>query len=684
MYSLISPNSQNRATQDVFSTEYQTVQTALSMNALDVEIVDSTQQGTTVAFDYNVIFHTDRFGDIPDPDRTIRLIETADGWRVAWSRMDILAGYVEGSRLESTPVVPARGNIYDRNGNPLAQTNGTAVAVYMTHTNMQSESGCLNVMSRILHREYQSLDVYFSQFIGNAQFLAGVLDPDVFASEQRNIEQVCGTVVTDEYTTRRYYRDLAAHIVGYIGSIQSAQMEEYARRGYPQDALVGQDGIEFAYETELAGVIGGRITIVSPTGETLRALGEVGAVPGQDIYLTIDRDLQYAVQEAFVEAYNVSGETWAKTSNGAAAVVFDIQTGEVLAIASHPDFSQTLFMPGAPYYDQGAEIQRVVNSRRTPLLNRATMGVYPAGSIFKMVSLIAGLDSGVYSAETTTNCTGIWDGRDRGDSQPPRTDWKEDGHGDGINAHLGLMYSCDPYFWDLGVALHNADPGLLPRYAEKLGLGVLTGLDRLPENEGSIPRPATMADTLNNVIGQGDTQITPLQIVRMTAAIANGGTLYTPHIVRSIQAPGALPTFTAQPDGTQLDLDSDVLALMRESMCDVTSFAGDSINTNAGTAYFVFGTWYDEWLPEHGLNLIVCGKTGTAQTGGATTKPQAWFTAFFPADNPQIAISVIVENSCEGSEVAAPIVRRIVEDYYGIPHSELPPLWQEGCVELGE
>jgi penicillin-binding protein 2 len=160
----------------------------------------------------------------------------------------------------------------------------------------------------------------------------------------------------------------------------------------------------------------------------------------------------------------------------------------------------------------------------------------------------------------------------------------------------------------------------------------------------------------------------------MVAAVASGGSLWKPLFVSKVQLIGEEPVYTAQPTAVStLNFKPEVFKLIQDSMCKVTTDPN-------GTAHFIF----EEWYKFQGTNVIVCGKTGTAQTGGASTKPQAWFVAFAPQDDPEIAVTVVVENSCEGSEVAAPIVRRIVEDYYHMPHSEWPPLWQSGCHELGE
>ncbi len=687
MYTLISPNSREVYSEEAFVQDYQETALQLTLISLETAITSSLRQGTTAAIQYDVRFQTELFGVIEDLGRTMRLIETPEGWRVAWSRMDIFDGLAEGARLIRQQTLPSRGNIYDRNGKVLADQNGRAIGIYLVQQDMASVDECINLLSRVLRREVASLQRTFSQYLPETRFLVAEIDPETYQIEEANLRQYCD-VGDDPYdttirNTRRYFGELAPHVVGYVGQIQPEQLAEYERKGYPRDALIGQTGVEKAFESYLAGKPGGQLVILSPEGVTLRKIAEAPPEPGQSVYLTIDRDLQAAVQNAFVEAYNYASGTWGPTSPGGAAVVMDIKTGEVLAAVSYPWFDPSLFNPDSLLQDRAQRISDLEISWRTPLLNRVTLGKYPPGSTFKIISTAAGLDSGVYTANTGYTCTGRWYGQTYGDGLPYRTDWLPTGHGY-VNFSHALTYSCNSYYWQLGVNLYNHDPQILSKYAYKMGLGVATGQDVLPEETGQIPneelifrleaRQWSISDILNLVIGQGPIQVTPLQMVRMTAAIANGGKMLKPLFVSKVQLVGEEPVYVAEPTVlAELDFDPEVFELIRKGMCDVT------LDPN-GTARYIF----EEWYKFQGTEVIVCGKTGTAQTGGATTKPQAWFVAFAPQDDPEIAVVVTVENSCEGSEVAAPIVRRLIEDYYGMPHSEWPPLWISGCVPLGE
>ncbi|NLX10934.1 MAG: hypothetical protein GXY36_14890 [Chloroflexi bacterium] len=672
MYALISPDSQSRYSEQAFTDAYTNAATQMTLNSLESSIHEAARQGTTAIIRYDVTFQSEMLGPIADPNRIMRLIETPDGWRVAWSFMDILSELTEGARLELQRVLPPRGNIYDRDGDVLVDDRGTAVQLYLIQQNIPNPDGCMNALSRILRRELDDLRAQFGNYFPESRFLVGEIDEETYQREQQFLSELCRVEITSR-TTRLYAGELATHLIGYVAPIPAEQQDEY--KAYPVDALIGREGIERAYQQELAGTIGGALRILAPTGETLRELAAMPAVPGQDVYLTIDRELQAAVQLALVQAYNLSGPTWSPTSRGAAAVVMDVKTGEVLAMASYPWFNPSLFNPNSPL-DRGAMLSALESDPRTPLLNRPLQGLYPAASVFKIVSMAAGLDSGVYDLDTMVVCDGTWEGEEYGDQT--RTDWEPEGHGD-VDFPKALTYSCNPYFWQLGVELHRANPGYITQYAREMGLGIATGQSLLPENIGAIPGPDNsfgpwaLSSTLNLVIGQGDVQITPMQIVRMTAAVASNGKLWEPRFVLRVQGADGVPTYQSEPGATDLGYTPTTYEAIRAAMCDVT------LDEN-GTARFIFEEWYNY----QATDIIVCGKTGTAQAGGETVKPHSWFTAFVPQDDPQIAITVLVENSCEGSEVAAPIVRRIIEDYYHMPQSEWPPLWQDECSTIGE
>jgi penicillin-binding protein 2 len=385
-------------------------------------------------------------------------------------------------------------------------------------------------------------------------------------------------------------------------------------------------------------------------------LAETELVVSRPIYTTFQREFQLAVQEILGDRTG-------------AIVVLDADSGAVLALASGPGFDPNAFILPSAKDERGL----LLSNRRRPLLNRATQGTYPLGSVFKIVTMAAALEAGGFTPDSTYTCTGIWDelGPDA-----IKTDWLEGGHGT-LNLVQGLERSCDPYFYHLGLALANVSFDTLPEYARGFGLGRLTGIEGVPEAEGLVPDPAwklenhgegwSSGDTVNLAIGQGFLTVTPLQIAQFVAAVANGGSLYRPRVIERIDAApdGSIPEQVNEPEVVgKLPVSQESLNAIRQGMEGATQRAG-------GTAVHRF----------YGISVPVAGKTGTAQAPGQTSQPHSWFAGFAPANcdalpdgcEEQIAIVVLVENAGEGSSVAAPLFRQVVEAYFGLPQTPLPP-----------
>lgn len=688
MYSLITPNARDTFTQQEFEDIYESVVRQILLNDLSWEITGGPLvQGNTATINYRVDFDTNLLGDFSDPNpndpvapaRTMWLRSTTEGWRVAWSRSDIFAEWTNSSNLRVERNLPTRGNIYDRNGKILVDQNGIAVAIYVSKEKMASVDQCIIELARILRREVDDMRAFFDSQNFDTVFLAGEVSEETAQAEISVLQGFCN-YDPGRISTRYYHDRVAPHLLGYIGRIPADQQTDYSVQNYPADALVGISGVEAAFETELRGTIGVELYIESASGIRIRAIAEREPQSGNSVYLTIDRDLQLGLQALLADAYSNGQLTWAPSSRGASVVVMDIHTGEIWAMASFPDFDPGVFSPNTPVLDPALQIQQYRDDPRNPLLNRASQGGYPLGSVFKVFSMVAGLDSGVWANENTVRCTGQWNGTTYNDIV--RDDWYTPGHGE-LNMQGGLINSCNPYFWQLSVALNSADPNLLPGYANRFGYGQPVPFQGLAATDGFIQSPewweATegtpwgQANASNLVIGQGEMRVSPLQVTRATAAVANGGILYDPMIVQRVGFLGEPPIIEYTPQGEDLGLDPEVLRLTREAMCEVTL-------SLSGTANFIFGPWYEH----NGYPVLVCGKTGTAQSGQA--RPHAWFASFFPAEAPQFAIVAMVENSCEGSEVAAPIVRRTIELMYPDDFDLLwgwPQLWQSGCTEIG-
>lgn len=686
MYSFISPNARAAFSQEQFVSIYQQLSDVIGLRGLTWDISNVLVEGTTATVSNAVTFETSKLGTFTDPAsedvlRNMYLVATSEGWRVAWSRNDIFVDWTNSSSLELVNTLPTRGNIYDRDGSILVAQNGIQIQIYLVQQDMPSVDTCIEDLARVLRREREDIRAIFAKYNLDTLFYMGEISEDTARTDGAILESSCSADLRPR-NTRQYYDRVAPHVVGYVGQIPAGETAAYEAQGYPADALVGLKGVEQAFEKQLAGQIGVRLQIRATNGSLIRVVAERPAEPGQSVYLTIDRDLQLITQSVLASAYDDAIPTWSTTSPGAAVVIMEVNTGKIVAMASYPDFDPAVFNPDTPYFDPQAEI--ATYSSKNALLNRAAQGAYPLGSVFKVLSMIAGLDSGVWHSYDSVSCTGTWYGGNFGDIT--RYDWDADGHGT-LDMRGGLVNSCNPYFWTMSVAMNSADPYLLPSYAKRLGFNSSPSLQGLPTSSGYIPDPDSIrtlngfenytwaqADATNLVIGQGLMQVTPLQVVGMVAAVANGGTLYDPLVVDRVQLLGSDPSEVFQPSGQNLGLSADVLAQVRQAMCDVTL-------TPSGTANYIFQEWYEQFNYE----ITVCGKTGTAQAGGEGVRPHAWFASFAGPDpqNPELAIVVIVENSCEGSEVGAPITRRILQQYYGLEqrYGEFgwPPLWQSGC-----
>jgi penicillin-binding protein 2 len=418
---------------------------------------------------------------------------------------------------------------------------------------------------------------------------------------------------------------------------------------------VGISGLEAWGEEILAGHRGGVLAIVTEIGDRVDLVAERPASPSRAIYTTLDRDFQEKVQQIL-------------GGRQGAIVVLDVHTGAILAMSSGPGFDSNIFVSPAGAVGRS---QVLADSRR-PLFNRAIHGTYPNASVFKIITIAAGMEAaGMDPDHTGFHCPGYWEGLG---AAARKGCWKADGHGD-IILKDGLTASCDVVFYEVGLRLDDVGPDVLPRYARGFGFGETTGLEDLLEDSGLVPDPDWkvntlseqwwVGDTINLAIGQGYLLVTPLQVARMIAAVANGGTLYRTWIIDQIGPAGdGEPEQVAQPEAVgTLPVTPAHLAAIQEALEGVTT---ESI----GTAPHRFA----------GLTIPVAGKTGTAEVGGPETTPHSWFAAYAPADAPEIAIAVIVERAGEGSTVAAPLTRQVVEAYYGLPLSPLPPQAREDYV----
>ena len=472
--------------------------------------------------------------------------------------------------------------------------------------------------------------------------------------------------------------DLTSHLIGYVGRIPGESAEEYSQRGYdPYSDRVGLTGVELAFEDELRGHKGRKHIEVDVAGRESRTVGETEpAESGHNLILTIDLELQRAMEGALYQGTQAVG------SKAGVAIAMNPQTGEILGMVSLPSYDNNLFAEGISVEDY----ERLSSDPHHPLVNHAISGLYPPGSTFKIVPAAAALQEGVVTPEMQFTCEGtLWLPNkyfpDDPEQAQPFYCWihKWGKHGP-VNFISGIAQSCDIYFYIVSGGLRDFEGlGLerLTEYARLFGFGEWSGIDLPGENAGLVPDRRwkrltyseiwVTGDTYNIAIGQGFLLATPLQILNATAAVANGGTLYRPQIAYQVtDAEGRVLRSFAPEIIREIPVSPENLALVREGM----------------KAAVEWGTAMNAYLPW----VSVAGKTGTAEyftdenedgypdrDSKGNLPTHAWFTAFAPIEDPEIALIVLVEGGGEGSSTAVPIAAQILQHYLPMPSTGVPP-----------
>jgi penicillin-binding protein 2 len=685
MYQQLSGLTQDDLSLEAFSERYQDIMRSAAITSLEYQVVSSlifNPQRAEVRF--RITLTSAAIGDIIRENRMDLTRMAGEPWRIAWTDAAILPELEGGNGLSLAPVTPTRANIYDRNNRAFAaeatadQPNAAALWIVPNQVgDEEAEETMLSTLRRLF--DLAIVDPILDRYdaFRNTDFFTplGVVPYDDYFTVGGLLDSLGGTHVS-WYSTRYYQGSgltpfgggAAPHVVGYVSQIQEEELEDYLARGYQGDEFVGRIGIERAFEDELRGNPGGTLYLTDSSGQALQVLASRETEPPYAIYTTLDRDLQQVAQLSIA---NYTG----------AVVVLERDTGAVLAMASSPGFDPNLFDFQNPNGINGAF--QSLNSANQPYVNRAIQGLYPPGSVFKVITMSAAIESGKYSADTIFNCGLIW-------TEVPGLelfDWryeKEKPAAGEITLQQGLEYSCNPWFYHIGLGLFNEGlPAAISEMAVGFGLGQNTGIE-IGDEAGTVPGPETKLERLGEewnfrdpiqlAIGQSFLEVTPLQIARMYAALGNGGTLHQPQLVGSIQnAEGEIiQTFEPIVQG-QLPISEETLAAIQQGMINVVEKS--------------YATAYRRFL---GLNLNVAGKTGTATTGDFT-ESHAWFAGYTyeeREDLPDIALVVILENQGEGSDWGAPIFRRIVETYFkGRPLQLFPweaRLWVERTPEPEE
>ncbi|HHY88391.1 MAG TPA: hypothetical protein GYA06_05690 [Chloroflexi bacterium] len=639
MYALLSQLSRDAIPEEEFTRMYSEVAQTLSLQEMDYEVLSSLVNPGAAQVAYRVTYHTALVGDL-QRNMTMDLVLEDGQWRVQWYDGLIMPDIAGPNRIIMDISVPARGNIYDKDGEALA-AQSDAYALGIIPGQIQDEDTLLAELSRLTGKDSDYIYSLY-EFAGSDWYIPIGDAPASEVEPRLEILQRAGVQVS-KYNTRYYFDKAAPHVVGYVQSIFAEELEEYRRAGYSGGEKVGKYGLEMWGEEYLAGQRGASLLVINEQGQIQARLGERSSKPAYSIYTTLDKDLQVQVQKA-LEGFR------------GAAVVMERDTGRILALVSSPAYNPNLF----DWNNANAAWSTELADPSNPLYNRATMGEYPLGSVFKIVTMAAALESGVFTPRSTYECGHTFT------ELIGRTyyDWtyeKEVAPSGTLTLPEGLIRSCNPWFYHIGLDFYLHDQAnLIPDMARGFGLGEPTGIEQLPEADGNVPVPRSEPEAIELGIGQAELLVTPLQVVDFIAAVGNGGTLYRPQVVERIADPDGNAIYEFEPEVRgQLPVSEENLAVIQEAMRGV-------ISSPRGTAHSVF----------LGMQVPIYGKTGTAQSGSG--RPHAWFAGYTDAQNstkPNIAVVVIAENVGEGSEIAAPIFRRILEIYYSGRPTRLYP-WE--------
>ena len=550
-------------------------------------------------------------------------------WQIQVVQGEYFLRLSEENRLRISSLPAPRGLIKDRRGRPLT-FNRPAFTVSLLPTEIRHPAQVIPQVAAKLGMSPAEvtarLDAARDRPFEPVRLRRNV-PKEVIAAIEEDRMDLPGVLVQVEPVRQYPYGTLAAHMLGYLGEINDRELQDRRSEGYEGGDLIGKDGVERVYDRVLRGQ-GGQIQAeVDAQGRPLRVLATLPSTPGNSLILGIDLDVQQAAEDALGERVG-------------AVVAMDPRDGTIIALASHPSFDPNLFATGI-----GSEAwTKLLRTPLQPLLDRAIQGAYPTGSVFKIVTATAALELGLVQADSRFYCPGYYTLSDHVF------------HDDMAHGHLtflsGIAESCNVVFWTLAQPIGAKQ---LSRYAHLYGLGEATGIDAVQENPGVIPDPRWKArvlkqpwyggDTLNAAVGQGYVLATPIQVARLLAAVANGGTLVTPHLATAIVSPnGQILQRVAPPPSAYMRLSPRTLGVLRSGLAAVVT---------RGTATSI-------QIP----GLAVAGKTGTAENPHG--KPHAWFAGYAPAGNPRLVVVALVENVGFGADYAAPVVREVLQAAFGL------------------
>ena len=536
----------------------------------------------------------------------------------------------EQNRIRVKKIVAPRGIIYDRTGKVLADTR-PSFNIYLTPEDIRDFSQTVDGLARLLTCDREEIIEKMKAASGMPPSFPIKIKSDIPMDEVARVEAhrvyIPGVSIQIEPKRNYPYGASFAHVIGYVSEISDEELKNKKKyKDYSPGDYIGKYGLERSYENDLRGVDGEKRVEVDAIGREVRTLDVVDPIPGHSLHLNLDLELQLSADKAL------------EVRKGA-AVALNPKTGGVLVLASRPGFDPNLFASGI----SKKEWQKIALDKAHPLQNRAIQGGYPPGSTFKILTAMQALELGVINERTTFTCGGGFAYGNR-----VFKCWKKGGHGT-TSVHRAIVESCDVFFYNVGLKL-GVDR--IHEFGTAVGLGRVTGIDLPNEQKGLLPstewkkkrynQPWYEGETVSVAIGQGAVWLTPVQLAQLSSFVANDGKNFKPQIVNRIVSTEGKVVKTFEPVvNADVKFKTGVLKIVKDGMRGVVNEPGGT----AGASRL--------------QNVLMCGKTGTAQAGSDKVKlgDHAWFIAYAPAEDASIAMAILVEHGLHGSSAAAPIAR---------------------------
>ena len=566
-------------------------------------------------------------------------------------KYDYFQTLAENNRVSLVPIVPNRGLILDRNGVTLAH-NFFVYTLEITPSKAGDVEETIKKISQLIEVSAEDKK-RFKKLRQESHSFESVpirthLNEVEAAKFAANRYQFPGVEIRSRLFRHYPLGNLGVHMIGYIGRINQTDVKGLEKSedfsNYKGSDHIGKGGIEQYYERQLHGTTGFQQVEIDADGQAVRVLSSTPPIPGDNVVLSIDAKMQEIAEKAF-------------ENHRGAMVAIDPKTGEILSYVSMPTFDPNLFVDGID-----ADTWKTLNdSLDKPLINRPIRGIYPPGSTFKPFVAMAGLQEGKRLPPFSIGDPGFYT---LGGSPHQYRDWKPGGHGQ-VDMQKAITVSCDTFFYGLALDLGIEK---LSTFVSRFGFGKKTGVDLVGEIGGLLPTPDWKwrrwkqkwypGETVIVGIGQGYTLVTPMQLAQATAVIANNGVAMRPHLVSSIQKQSGAIEKMPLLKLDELTLDPSNVDIVRAGMVGVTQPGGTAASVGAGSSYNI--------AAKTGTAQVVGIKQGAKYNAGSIDerhRDHALFIAYAPAEDPKIAIAVIVENGGHGGSAAGPIARKVM-DYY--------------------